>query len=146
MKPMLFSFNDFPVRFFDDNNTRRRHLAKRHAPVTARPAVNIEETDEGFDLSLLAPGLSRDAFEVSLDDRVLTIRYEAPAKEENGTTPRWLRKEFGPVAGFERQFRLNDRIVEGDQINATYRDGILYVHVPKKEAAKPQPARQIDVV
>lgn len=139
---MLLSLNSFPARVPAAPRNRTRYY--RTASVGSRPGVNIRETDAAYELALVAPGLSREDFEISLDKNELIIRYEASdnAKAEED---RWIRREFSPLASFQRRFELNERVVDGDTIAANYRDGILYLSIPKRAEAQPQPARLIEI-
>lgn len=97
-----------------------------HAP------VNIKETDNAYELSLIAPGLSKEAFKVSIDKNILSIAYTQP--EENAAPEndvKWLRKEFRQRS-FKRSFTLNEK-TDAAGITAKYTDGILVLSLPKKE-------------
>jgi HSP20 family protein len=108
-------------RFFDDQATQTAH---------ARPAVNIVETDESFTLDLVAPGRHKDNFAVELNDELLTVSYEA----EQAEAPKLLRREF-TIGNFKRTFKLDGKIIKGEEISATYADGILKLVLPKQEEA-----------
>lgn len=93
-------------------------------------AVNIAETEKSYELYLVAPGLSKDAFKLNVDKLLLTISYE---KKESNTDEgnKWLRSEF-QINSFKRSFTLNEKI-DNTAISASYTDGILNIHLPKKE-------------
>jgi len=98
-----------------------------------RKSVNMIETADAYLLNLYAAGLKKDLFSITIDDDVLTIRYQ-PEAEDNGT--KYIYEEYRPVA-FERAFRLNDKVLK-DGIGAAYTDGVLEVTLPKNpEAHKP---------
>jgi HSP20 family protein len=106
------------------------------------PSVNIAETKDNFRIEVAAPGLDKDDFKVNLEKNVLTISSEKEAsneQEEEG----YLRKEFN-YTSFCRRFTLPES-VNGEEITATHKNGILYVTVPKREEAKVKPPRQIAV-
>lgn len=106
------------------------------------PAVNIKENAEAYFLEIAVPGMKKSDFNIDVDNKVLSIssesKEEKEVKEENYT-----RREFG-YASFKRTFTLPDT-VESDKISATYKEGILSVHLPKKEEAKEKPAKRINV-
>lgn len=106
------------------------------------PAVNVKETDSGFELEMAIPGRKKDDFKIEIDKEVLTISSEI-TKEENETEDNYTRKEFSFNA-FKRVFTLPET-VDADQINASYEDGILKFVLPKKEEALPKPKRLIEV-
>lgn len=106
------------------------------------PKVNIKETADAFMVEVAVPGLKKSDFKLDLDNRVLTISTET--KEENEhKEENYTRREFG-YASFKRTFTLPDS-VNDEKINANYTDGILSVHLPKKEEAKQKPARNIKI-
>lgn len=99
------------------------------------PALDVEEDEERFILHVELPGVSADDVEVSLEENVLTIAGERrfyDDKEAEGF--RRLERQFGR---FHRAVRLPDR-VDGDRVDASYRDGLLTISVPKAEDAKPR--------
>ncbi len=108
------------------------------------PAVNIEETDEGFVLELAAPGLSKDKFDLELDNDVLVISSETSSVNEDKENRKYTRKEFS-YGSFKRTFAVPET-VNGNDISASYENGILTINLPKKEEAKIQPKRLIDIV
>lgn len=106
------------------------------------PAVNIAEGPEGYTIEVAAPGLSKNDFKVNLENNVLTISSskENKKEEKNGN---YTRQEFS-YASFSRSFTLPES-VENEKIAASYKDGILYVSIPKKDEAKVKPAREIAI-
>ena len=106
------------------------------------PAVNIKENADEFFLEIAVPGMKKSDFNIDVDNKILSISSEREEehkeKEENYT-----RREFG-YSSFKRTFTLPESI-ESDKINAKYNDGILKVHLPKREEAKEKPAKRINV-
>ena len=98
--------------------------------------VNIQETDGSYELHMVAPGLKREDFKISLDKEILNISYEQK-KEETTDEPKekWLRSEYR-MKSFKRSFSLNDKVDAG-KIAAKYADGVLVVTLPKKEVTEP---------
>lgn len=111
-------------------------------PATAgawAPALDVEETEDGFTLHIELPGVSPDDVEVSLEENVLTIAGERRFYDErDGESFRRIERAFGR---FHRAVRLPDRVAP-DKVTATHRDGLLTIQVPKAEEAKP---RRIEV-
>ncbi len=106
------------------------------------PAVNIKEDNDTYHIELAAPGFDKKDFEINLDRHVLTVSSNKEVSnetEEDG----YSRKEFS-YASFKRSFNLPDSADES-KVSAEYSNGILNVHIPKKEEAKLQPARSIKV-
>ncbi len=106
------------------------------------PKVNIRETAEEYFVEMAVPGMKKSDFQISLDNHVLVISNET--KEENEQKEEnYTRREFG-YSSFKRSFNLPETIDDG-KIKAEYRDGILSVHLPKKEEAKQKPPRSIKI-
>lgn len=106
------------------------------------PKVNIKETDEAYIVEMAVPGLKKSDFQIDIDNQLLSIstesKEESEHKEENYT-----RREFG-YSSFKRTFNLPET-VNDDKINASYENGILNIHLPKKEEAKRKPSRSIKI-
>lgn len=95
--------------------------------------VDLTETDDAYTLKAILPGLKTDDVTIELDKGVLTISGEYKA---NGAETQHLVNEF-PNGRFARSFELADAIV-ADKIEASMTDGVLTVHLPKAEEAKPR--------
>lgn len=103
------------------------------------PALDVHDEKDAFTVTLEAPGLKKEDFEISWHDGVLSIAGER--KDEKGAGERtYFRRErfFGR---FARSVSL-PADVQSDKIAATYQDGVLTVTLPKAEEAKP---KQIEV-
>jgi HSP20 family protein len=121
---------DWSNRNFSDTNT-------------TLPSVNIKESDEGYVVEMAAPGFSKEEFNVALHNDLLTISSEKKIENETKEGENYSRKEFS-YQSFSRSFSLPNT-VNSEKIAATYENGILRVSIPKKEDARPKPARQISV-
>lgn len=111
---------------------------------TSIPAVNIQENEDSFLVEVAAPGKSKDAFKIELDHDVLTISAEEKKEEENTEDNRnYTRKEFS-YSHFKRAFSLPDS-VDSEKIQANYKNGVLEIALPKREEAKVQPKRNIQI-
>ena len=104
--------------------------------------VDLHEGESGFTLQMDLPGIKPEDVKIRVLDGVLSIegerRSERPA-EANGEAR--LGERF--VGTFGRRFRLGIP-VDAANIKATYRAGVLEIHVPRAEEAKPREIR-IDV-
>lgn len=81
-------------------------------------------------------------FQLDLDNQILTI--STVLKEENQhKDDNYNRREFG-YSAFKKTFSLPETIND-QKIDANYKDGILSIHLPKKEEAKQKPPRQIKI-
>ncbi len=111
---------------------------------TSIPAVNIQESDENFLVAVAAPGKTKEDFQIELDNDVLTISSEE--KKENETSEkngRFTRREFS-YRNFKRAFSLPET-VDSEKISAAYNNGVLEITLPKKEEAKVQAKRMIEI-
>ena len=94
--------------------------------------VNVKETETGFALEILAPGVRKEDLKLNINDKTLTIAFEQK-EEQKQESEKWIRNEF-KVRSFKRSFTLGDQI-DTDKIAASFENGILNLTLPKKEAA-----------
>lgn len=91
------------------------------------PLVNAIEEDKSYLLEVAVPGYDKKDIKLRVDANRLVISSE---KEMDNDTE-YLRREY-TTGKFERAFELPEGIV-GDNISASYNNGILSVLIPKKE-------------
>ena len=117
----------------------RRGRTDEGGAVVWHPPVDIEEQPDRYTLHLELPGMRPEDVKITIEDNRLVVRGEKTRTEEqkNATYHR-VERVYGT---FERSFTLN-HAVKADKIEATYRDGVLEVTVPKAEEAK---AREIPI-
>ncbi len=106
------------------------------------PSVNIKETEDHFALEVAAPGLKKSDFNIELDNGLLTISSEKKV-EDTQEEGQYTRREYS-FQSFKRTFTLPDS-VDAASVSAAYEDGILNVVLPKKEEAKTQPPKTIEI-
>ena len=126
-----FFYGDFPTVF-----------SSNFSDGMSMPKVNIMEQDDAYTIEMAVPGMKKSDFEVNLDNNTLSISAKANS-EEHESEHGFLRREFS-YASFNRNFTLPET-VDDSKIEAKYNDGILKVHIPKKEEAKRKPNRIIDI-
>ena len=99
------------------------------------PPVDILESKDSYLIRAELPGMKKEDFNLELHDGTLTLsgerKFEEPA---NGVEYHRVERVSGK---FSRSFYL-PQTIKSDGIKATYRDGILEIHVPKAEEAKPK--------
>ncbi len=99
------------------------------------PAVDIRETDDALLVQAELPGIDKKDVKLEVKDSVLTIsgerNYEKDVKEENVHR---IERSYGR---FVRSFSLPSN-VDTDRVNASMKNGILEIRLPKKESAKPK--------
>jgi HSP20 family protein len=102
---------------------------------TWEPPVDIYETDDALVLEVELPGVSTDAVSVELHEHILRLSGERTRKPavKGG---RYQREE-GRYGAFQRAFRL-PTIVDQAKVQATYKNGVLALRLPKREAARPK--------
>jgi HSP20 family protein len=97
------------------------------------PAVDVAETKHEIVVSVEAPGMDPEAFDISMSEGTLTIRGEKKQdrveKEENYHL---TERRYGT---FTRSIMLPQE-VESDKIRVAYKNGVLTVTVPKSEGTK----------
>ena len=106
------------------------------------PAVNITEGADGYKIELAAPGIDKKDIKIDLDQNVLTISSENKQEKED-KDEKVMRKEFR-YSAFSRSFTLPDT-ADYEKINASHKDGILTIKIPKKEESITKPARTINI-
>lgn len=110
---------------------------------TTLPSVNIKEDSEGYHVEVAAPGFDKGDFKLQVDGDTLTISSEKKVDNETKDGEHFTKREFS-YQSFSRSFTL-PQVADSEQISANYEKGILKVHIPKKEEAKPKPARLIEI-
>ena len=99
------------------------------------PHVDIAEGDNSFTLKAELPGMNKDDIKISLHDNVLTLRGEkSEQKEVKENTYHLCERRYGK---FIRSFRLSTP-VDSRKIEASFKDGVLNIMLPKHEEAKPK--------
>ena len=99
------------------------------------PAVDIQEIDKEYVLKADLPEMKKEDVKVAVDNGVLTIEGERKReKEEKGKTYHRVERAYGR---FVRRFVLPTEIAP-TKVAAEFKDGVLMVHLPKEEAAKPK--------
>lgn len=106
---------------------------QRRAP--AFPALNVWSNADGVLVTAEIPGIAPDAIDISIVDKSLTLQgtREADDLGEEVTTHR---QERG-YGAFNRTLTLPYNI-EQDQVEATFKNGVLTITLPRKEEEKPK--------
>lgn len=99
------------------------------------PAVDIAETDTEYQIKAELPEVKKEDVKVTVENGVLTIQGERrQEKEEKGKRYHRMERTYG---SFIRSFTLPEHVDE-TRVRAEYKDGVLHLHVPKSEKAKPK--------
>lgn len=106
------------------------------------PAVNIMEEENEFTIELAAAGLSKKDFKIRVEDDVLSISTEKNEHKKN-KEHNYARREFY-YGSFNQSFKIGESVNQ-QEITAEYSDGILTVHLPKKEETLKQEPKKIEI-
>ncbi|QDU95866.1 Hsp20/alpha crystallin family protein [Lignipirellula cremea] len=99
------------------------------------PHANYSETEAGYEISLDLPGIEPDAVSIELLEGKLVISGErAQEAEQEGRTWHRVERRWGH---FERSVTL-PKAVDPERIDASFKNGVLLVTLPKREAVKPK--------
>jgi len=102
---------------------------------SAYPKVNVYEYDDKIGIVAEIPGLNKKQLNVDVEDGVLTIAGDKHSTFENDGA-KVIRREL-KQSSFKRSFELGE-LLDGDNIAASFKDGILSVSIPKMEPEKPK--------
>ena len=149
---MYSSSMRLPGDFFADFSDLQRHVedvfGTTRLPSSIRavrrgafPAINMGTTDDVVEVYALAPGIDPAKLDLTVDKGLLTIAGERRSNvpQENDHLNVYARERFNGT--FKRVVSLPED-VDAEKVNATYRNGVLRVIIPKRESSRP---RRIEV-
>lgn len=110
----------------------RRVPDTRDSSKILKPLVDIFETPDGLTVIADLPGVQKEDVQIQVENDVLTIK--ATPKSKLNVEPTYREFEYYP---YFRQFQLSDK-TDQDKIKAEMKNGVLIIHLPKKEEAKPK--------
>lgn len=145
---MYDTYLSVPSRFFTDIDRVRGEFdsmfgwggasrAIRSTAGSTYPAINVGHSPQAVDIHVFAPGIDAGRAEITLDRGVLTIAGERTSDlppESPKTSMHARERQSGK---FRRTINLPDDI-DPNQVQATYRDGVLHVHLIRREAVQPR--------
>ncbi len=102
------------------------------------PAVNVKEDDKSFTLQIAAPGINKSDFEISYENKIITIEV---LKENDNDE--FTMKEFD-YNSFKKSFSI-PKSVDLSKISASYDIGILKINLPKNKEDQLQPKKFIKI-
>lgn len=106
------------------------------------PSVNVSETDKEYKLTMAAPGMKKEDFNIDIDGGIITISAETKTEKEE-KDEQFNRKEYS-YKTFSRSFTLPEN-VNSENIDAVYENGELKLMMPKKAEVKKTTAKTIAV-
>jgi HSP20 family protein len=118
-----------------DQVTRTTGGHEAYATADFSPAVDIVEQEGAYVIHADLPGVAREDLEIHVENNVLTLAGEK--KRDKDATEDSYRREERSFGRFSRTFTL-PRTIDAGKIEATIRDGVLRLSLPKAEAAMPR--------
>ena len=100
----------------------------------AYPKVNVYEYDDKIGIVAEIPGLDKKNVSVEVEDEVLTISGDKHGFEDDGG--KCITREL-KQSSFKRSFNLGEHL-DGEDVSASFKDGLLSIAIPKKEPEKPK--------
>ncbi|MBD0328400.1 MAG: Hsp20/alpha crystallin family protein [Pyrinomonadaceae bacterium] len=98
------------------------------------PAVTVYETKDEYVFEAELPGWTRDQVSINFENQTLTLSGQRDLMAEDG-------RQYHRVEGFYGQFTRSFTVpghVDAGRVEAELKDGVLTVHLPKREEAKPR--------
>ena len=100
----------------------------------AYPKVNVYEYDDKIGIVAEIPGLDKKNVSVEVEDHVLTISGDKHGFDDSGG--KCITREL-KQSSFKRSFNLGEHL-DGDDVSAQFKDGMLSISIPKKEPEQPK--------
>jgi len=97
-------------------------------------AVDVKTADEAYDITALVPGLNAEDLDIEVLNNTVTIRGEF--KLDGNEQDKYIVSEL-PNGRFSRVITLPTE-TDSSQVEAAIKDGVLSLHIPKAEAARPK--------
>jgi HSP20 family protein len=124
-------------QLFEDAVTRLMNEPRANRPWS--PSVDIFETEDALTLKADLPEVKIEDIDVQVENQTLTLRGQRQfEKKENVKGYHRIERSYGE---FVRSFAVPST-VDTEKVQADYKNGVLTITLPKKEAAKP---RQVKV-
>jgi HSP20 family protein len=132
------SFRREMDRLFEDFLAPAESRSFAGAGMATWPSLDVRETDQAYMVTAELPGLEQKDIELNLRDNVLTISGEKRQEKSDGDNGRsYVERTYGR---FERVVPLGSD-VDADRVEATFKNGILTVTVPKSAQARDKSKR-----
>ena len=122
--------SDVLYRFFDDDI-----LSQLSGDQACPVAIDVVEEKEQYVLKADLPGINKEDIKVSVENGILTI--EGERKSETEQQDKLVHRVERSYGRFVRTLNVGTNVDTG-KIQASYKDGVLQLIVPKTEAAKPK--------
>ena len=103
----------------------------------AYPKCDIINFDDRIEIVAEVPGLTKEQITIDVDGDVITLKGEKSNKSQEKEGGTYLRREV-KRSTFLRSFTADSKIFDLDAIKASFEDGVLELHIPKREPEKPK--------
>jgi len=141
VKPTHLNRDEFLTPFdkiFDELMSKTFPTFKEEVGVSfnqgSYPKVNVYEYDDTIGIIAEIPGLDKKDVTVDVEDDILTISGDKHGFKDGGV--KCITREL-KQSSFKRSFNLGDHL-DGDDISASFKDGLLSISIPKKEPESPK--------
>src|SRR4051812_41001190 len=143
MYPSLTRFNGDLFAEFEGLQRQLEHLLGAHSwPSSIRaathgafPAINMATTEQAVEIYAFAPGLDPAKVDVQVDKGLLTLSGERTAQAPADDVAVYADERFH--GAFHRVVSLPEE-ADASRVEAAYRNGVLKITIPKREASKPK--------
>ena len=134
----LMLLQDRMNQLFEDATQRRTRDQQRDNIERADwvPAADIYDRSEEYVVAIDLPGIDREALEIDLEEKNLTIKGNRVTSNGETSQQRAERQQ----GKFNRSFSLPPA-VDSQKISVEYKDGVLYLHLPKRTQQQSQPVK-----
>ena len=116
-------FNEIPTLFRDDFASYQKDFIP----------VNVKQTNDAYQLEVVAPGFEKNDFKINLEKNIRTISAEKKG-EVNSDNEKQIIKEYN-YRSVKRSFTIEEKI-DADKIEAKYVNGILTLNLPRQAEVK----------
>ena len=141
IKPNHFNRDEFLTPFdaiFDELMNKQFPTFQEEVGVSfnkgAYPKVNVYEHDDKISIVAEIPGLDKKNVSVDVEDQILTISGDKHGFDDSGA--KCITREL-KQSSFKRSFNLGEHL-DGEDVSASFKDGMLSISVPKKEPEQPK--------
>ena len=109
-----------------------RTAAQNDLGATVKPVFEIKETDEAYGVTVYLPGVAKDGVEITAESGEVRIVGRRNWKQPGGWTALYRESADAPY----ELVLTHHNVIDGNQIAAELRDGVLRVSLPKAESFK----------
>jgi HSP20 family protein len=125
----------------DLNKFLNQPFVNKQPALTHAAPVNIFETENDYQLEIIAPGWNKEDFKIQLEENLVTVSAETKSERDDKKV-KVLKNEYH-FPSFKRSFTIDEN-VDAESISAEYVNGVLRLNFPKKPIVK-SPTKQISI-